>query len=88
MSEINSYHGKQSEKDEAIRNAQRHIDQDLLIAGTYGKKNGLFKGCSVGCDAYDITGKIENAPHAITAEHLGFPEWLEYLRDSIFPQPH
>ena len=82
--EINSYHGNQSEKDTAIANAIRHSEKDMLAAGTYGVIYDSFKGCSVGCDAFDITGQVEASPHKITADHFGFPEWLERLRDTIF----
>lgn len=80
-----TYHSDESLKQRAVEAAKRHRDQDMLLAGTYGTMNGAFRGCSVGCDAYDITGKLlEDGYHRITAEYFGFPEWLERLRDSIF----
>ena len=79
-----SYHSDPALKARAVEHAKRHRDQDMLLTGTYGKMNGAFRGCSVGCDAYDITGTIVDAPHAITAEYFGFPVWLEHLRDVLF----
>lgn len=90
-----AYHNDQENKLEAILNAERHCDDDLLITDQYtmnaydafGKP--LVKGCSVGCDAYDITGQIlthSDRVHEITAEHFGFPVWIEYMRDHIFEQ--
>ena len=90
-----SYHNKPELKALAIKAAQHHADQDMLIKGTYGHIDGSFKGCSVGCDAYDImlaqgeskksiNSLISNDPHQITSEYFGFPAWLEKLRDTLF----
>jgi hypothetical protein len=80
-----SYHNDPSLKERAVAAAKRHRDADMLVTGTYGHMNGAFRGCSVGCDAYDITGRIiDDGYHAVTAAHFGFPEWLELLRDAIF----
>jgi len=39
---------------------------------------------SISCEALSITGDIDDpSPHHTTAEYLGFPEWLEQLRDFI-----
>ena len=80
-----SYHNSEELKSKAVADAKRHRDQDILIAGTYGKMNGAFRGCSVGCDVFDIKGEIfVDNPHSVTAEYFGFPEWLEHLRDWCF----
>src|SRR5690606_5332993 len=80
-----TYHSDESLKQRAVEAAKRHRDQDMLLAGTYGRMDGTFRGCSVGCDAYDITGELlADGYHRITAEYFGFPEWLERLRDAIF----
>ena len=87
MSEMitTTYHNDPEFKQRCVEAARHHAEIDRLRAGTYGKMNGVFHGCSVGCDAYDITGDVVNDnPHMTTAEYFGFPAWLEYLRDQIF----
>ena len=87
MSEMitTTYHNDPEFKQRCVEAAKRHATLDRLRAGTYGEMKGGFHGCSVGCDAYDITGDIVgHNPHMITAEYFGFPPWLEYLRDQIF----
>ena len=81
-----SYHNKPELKAKAVAMARHHRGDGMLLAGIYGfTEGGLFKGCSVGCDAYDILGYPElDSPHKITAEYFGFPEWLEHLRDILF----
>lgn len=82
---MNAYHNKESLKLETIANAKRHAAQDMLIKGTYGEMNGQFRGCSIGCDAFDITGEVESElPYKITAEYYGFPEWVEHIREHFF----
>lgn len=85
MNKVLSYHNNPKLKEDAVASAQRHQDLDMLLAGTYGHpENGLaFKGCSVGCDAFDISGSTDT-PHKTTADYYGFPEWLERLRDTLF----
>jgi len=81
-----SYHNKPELKAKAVAMARHHRGDGMLFDGSYGEiHGGLFKGCSVGCDAYDILGYPElESPHKITAEYFGFPEWLEHLRDILF----
>ena len=75
-----------------LARAIRHAEQDRLIAGTYHQMNGKPKGCSVGCDAFDIhieSGKEpadfnDSGCHLAVAENDGTPEWLERLRDKVF----
>jgi len=82
-----TYHNSQELKDQAVADAKRHVELDMLRAGDYGQMNGQFHGCSVGCDAYEIKKEVVNhAPHVITSEYFGFPEWLEHLRDAIFEE--
>lgn len=68
-------------KMERIARAKRHVAADMLTAGTYWN-NG--SGCSVGCDAHEISPDPKICLHAIVARHDGTPEWLEWLRDAIF----
>jgi hypothetical protein len=49
-----SYNNDPEFKERAIKSAEHHAKADMLIKGQYGHVNRSFKGCSVGCDAYDI----------------------------------
>lgn len=77
-----TYHNNPAVKAARINRHKQHIEADRLVKGTYG--NAEHRGCSVGCDAMDITGYVCVYPHAIVAEHDGIPEWIEHLRDAIF----
>ena len=79
-----SYNNDPAFKKKAVEAAVRHRDMDMLVVGSYGVRINGFKGCSIGCDAFDITGEITGEPHQTTADYFGFPMWLELLRDSIF----
>ena len=82
---MTSYNNNPEFKKKAIEAAIRHRDMDMLMIGTYGRKNIYgFKGCSVGCDYLDINGEATDKPHQTTADYFGFPIWMEHLRDKIF----
>jgi hypothetical protein len=68
-----------------VEQAKKHYEQDMLIAGTYGETDAeVFRGCSVGCFAYEILGQTDDNPHKIVADDRGLPEWLIHLQDRIF----
>ena len=75
-------------KADSIESAKQHRLADEFITGTYGRQNGTFKGCSVGCSVTDVnkrngtTGGVED--HGFLAEQLGVPEYIIHLQDSIF----
>ena len=82
---MKSYNNDPAFKKKAVEAAIRHRDMDMLMSGTYGVRiSNDFKGCSIGCDAFDITGGIAYDPHQATADYFGFPLWFERLRDEIF----
>ena len=68
-----------------VEQAKKHYEQDMLIAGTYGETDtDVFRGCSVGCFSYEISGQTDDNPHKIVADDRGLPEWLIHLQDRIF----
>ena len=82
----------EEKKQEKIAMAKAHAKADRLVAGffTHDEDN---KGCSVGCDAFDIRALkgddwyLDDGPdnyHAYVADYFGTPEWLEHLRDAVF----
>ena len=72
-----SYHGDESIKQKYIARMQAHMDADELMQGVGFEKNGVTRGCAIGCtlDRYDHKGfEIE----------LGIPRILARLEDRIF----
>ena len=68
----------------------KHAALDAFTKGTYGRMNGHFKGCGVGCSLASIN-VLRGAPilentgqHARYPTELGWPLWLAYLEDNIF----
>jgi hypothetical protein len=73
----------------------KHEAQDALVKGTYGRMNGTFKGCAIGCALHSLNilqGKTGAARAAHTGDHaryereLGLPIWFAYLEDHVFEQ--
>ena len=97
---MTAYNNDPEFKATSVNHAIRHRDFDLLVTGVYvrelaghhysdrgGSTHNIVKGCSVGCDAYDITGRSDISDimiHQVTAQHFGFPVWLEHLRDKLY----
>lgn len=82
----------QQQAEENLARAKAHFAVDeMLVKGHYGKINGSFKGCSIGCQIYDLTGEInEDSPHEQLEGLTGIPEWFLRLQDCIFeglPEP-
>jgi hypothetical protein len=91
---MQAFHNSEEFKSELHALAIKHREQDQYIKGEYGKMNGKFKGCSVGCLVYNINQKegtdADFGDHAFLAEKLGVPEFICRLQDSIFenlPEP-
>jgi hypothetical protein len=79
-------------KQEKVAMAKAHAEADRLVAGFFTHEEDN-KGCSVGCDAFDIRAikgedwSLWDGPgdyHAYVADYFGTPEWLEHLRDAVF----
>ena len=90
-----AYHGSQSLKNKLLTQIEIHRKADAIVAGTYGKLNGQWKGCAVGCSVRSldiIDGKlgdcINNAwaenIHQRLSERMGIPLELARLEDTIF----
>ena len=82
---MKSFKNDPSLKELHVEQAKKHYEQDMLIAGTYGETDtDVFRGCSVGCFAYEISGQTDDNPHKIVADDRGLPECLIHLQDRIF----
>ena len=83
----------EEKKAEKVALAKAHAKADRLVSGFFTHESDN-RGCSVGCDAYDIRAlkgddwDLDKGPddnyHAYVADYFGTPEWLEGLRDTIF----
>ena len=75
-------------KEMIVEEMKNHQKQDQIIKGTYGKQNGVWKGCAVGCAIHSINLRLgKEFPtdnHRVYEEAIGVPEWLARLQDTIF----
>ena len=83
-----AYKNKPALKKMFVAEVINHRKQDQLIKGTYGKENGKFKGCAVGCGVHTLNMKLGKTysydDHSAYEKELGIPEWLARLEDTIF----
>ena len=88
MSKLLSYNNDTKLKKNLIREMQKHRKADQFVKGTYGKDNGLFKGCSVGCAVHSLNRikktTIAYNDHLELSKAMGCPEWLWRLNDTLF----
>lgn len=70
-----------------IAQIKLHRAQDQIISGTYGKENGIWRGCAVGCSIHSLNALrgtyYDTSEHAIS-ETIGIPQSLYHLQDAIF----
>ena len=66
----------------------RHRKADQILQGTYGKENGKWQGCAVGCSIHSLNLKLgksyDTSDHSVYETELGIPEWMARLEDTIF----
>ena len=70
-----------------VREMEKHRRQDQIIKGTYGKMNGEWKGCAVGCSIHSLNalqGKDRETSKHSVFEEIGIPQSLAHLQDQIF----
>jgi hypothetical protein len=88
-----TYHGSEEAKRVRVERCEAHITADRIRSGYgYGRENGQFRACAIGCQVYDIAAErgvdwreLHSQPlHRIVAEDYGWPEWLCHFEDSIF----
>ncbi len=77
-------------KSDMLAEVQKHRKADQILQGTYGRKNGTWKGCAVACSLRSIDILKGNELHTEYKNHkryetdLGIPEWIARLEDTIF----
>ena len=85
-----TYHGDPAFKTAFLAEIAKHEAADQIIKGTYGKINGEWKGCAIGCSLRSLnllTGYPHNwqtAAHGRFPLELGWPLWLVRLEDELF----
>ena len=95
MTALVTYHNDAALKSAFLGEIGKHEALDALVKGSYGRMNGHFKGCAIGCSHYSLQvlqGKTpraaavaaEKGDHASVAKDLGWPLWLAYLEDNLF----
>ena len=93
MTALITYLGKPELKTAFLGEIGKHEAADALIKGSYGRMNGHFKGCAIGCSLFSlgiINGKTPKAAAEHVDQHdrvpveLGWPLWLAYMEDNVF----
>jgi hypothetical protein len=83
-----SYHNDDNLKRLIVLEMQKHKDNDQFIKGAYGRENGVFKGCAVGCAIHSFNNALHTNyltnDHIVFEEAIGVPEWLARLQDVLF----
>ena len=83
-----SYKGDPKLKKMFVAEIERHRKLDMIVQGTYGKENGTWKGCAVGCSVHSLNLKLnkkyDTSDHTVYEKELGMPEWLARLEDTLF----
>jgi hypothetical protein len=75
-------------KADFVKELEVHQKADRFAKGLYGNMEGFTKGCAVGCSLESIARtkklKFRYDDHSLYPVHLGIPEWLARVEDSIF----
>ena len=83
-----AYKGDKKLKAGILKEMKSHRKADQIIKGTYGKENGVWKGCAVGCAIHSLNLKKKTSwqtdDHSVYETELGIPRALAFLEDSIF----
>ena len=83
-----SYKNDVNLKTMIVEEMKSHQEHDQIIKGTYGRMNGVFKGCAVGCAVDSFNRKLDKKyavdSHAAFENAIGVPEWLARVQDNIF----
>ena len=88
-----TYLGDPDLKTAFLAEITKHEEQDALIKGTYGRMDGTFRGCAIGCALHSLNvlqGKVGPSLIALTGQHqryeaeLGLPTWFAYMEDHVF----
>jgi hypothetical protein len=73
-------------KEQFVNETKKHREMDNFMRGTYGRERG--KACAVGCAIKSINLlkdlDLNTDDHSIYETHLGVPEWLARLEDTLF----
>ena len=83
-----AYHSDPKLKRAMLREVRKHQNADQIVAGTYGKRNGKWVGCAVGCSIHSlalIQGRtLDTSNHMLFESEAGVPVMLARLQDVLF----
>jgi len=88
LKRMRAYHNDALLKKDMVSEVMRHQRADMIIKGTYGEENGIWRGCAVGCSIHSYNLKrnktIKTSDHNAYERVLGIPESLARLEDYLF----
>jgi len=75
-------------KVDIVEELRIHRESDAIVKGHYGKTNGKFTGCAIGCSIHSLNQRrglsLPTNDHGVYETHLGIPRVIARLEDSIF----
>jgi hypothetical protein len=92
MTAMQTYQNSAQLKADFLAQITAHEEADAFIKGDYGRMNGHFKGCAIGCAVHSLrqlqgvgnAKTVNYADHAKVAKDLGLPLWLAHMEDHLF----
>ena len=83
-----AYHSDPKLKRAMLREVLKHQNADQIVAGTYGKRNGKWVGCAVGCSIHSLAliqgRQLNTSDHMLFESEAGVPVMLAQLQDVLF----
>ena len=87
-SSLRTFHGDATLKKKLVAEIRKHKKMDQIVKGTYGRENGVWEGCAVGCSIRslcNVTGKqLATDDHFLYETEFGIPTAIAHLEDAIF----
>jgi hypothetical protein len=88
MVRLLAFHGDTQLKADLLAEIIKHRKQDQIVKGSYGRENGVWKGCAVGCSIHSLNQvrglELDTSQHAAYESGFGIPRILARLEDGIF----
>lgn len=88
METLLSYKSDDGLKTDLLKEVKKHEAADQIVQGHYGKENGKWTGCAVGCAIHSLNlimgKKHDYGDHSVYESEFGIPRIIARLQDRIF----
>lgn len=92
LQKLQAYQNDPKLKNQMLVEVRKHRKADQIVQGTYGQKNGTWKGCAISCTLRSlaiIKGEeltTEYSQHSRYETDLGIPKELAMIEDVLFEE--